>query len=216
MTGKVQWNNIIFLHLKIPIRALVEGEDDMIETDFVLDAKGLACPMPIVKTRKIMKEMEPGNVLEVQATDKGSTADLKAWAEGSGHDYLGTTEDAGILTHYVRKSSGEEQVEKKHPHIVLNEQLQAVLEENREVLVLDVRESAEYAFNHIPGAKSLPLGDLESELGNLDKEAEIYVVCRTGSRSDVASQKLAEAGFLKVKNVVPGMSEWNGPTEEIV
>ena len=66
----------------------------MIKTDFVLDAKGLACPMPIVKTRKIMKEMEPGNVLEVQATDKGSTADLKAWAEGSGHDYFGTTEDA--------------------------------------------------------------------------------------------------------------------------
>ena len=32
----------------------------MIKTDFVLDAKGLACPMPIVKTRKIMKEMEPG------------------------------------------------------------------------------------------------------------------------------------------------------------
>jgi len=195
---------------------LVGGEDEMIKTDFVLDAKGLACPMPIVKTRKIMKEMEPGNVLEVQATDKGSTADLKAWAEGSGHYYLGTTEDAGILTHYVRKSSGEEKVEKKHPHIVSNEQLQAVLEENREVLVLDVRESAEHAFKHIPGAKSLPLGDLESELGNLDKEAEIYVVCRTGSRSDVASQKLAEAGFLTVKNVVPGMSEWNGPTEKIV
>ncbi|MBO0586695.1 sulfurtransferase TusA family protein [Sporosarcina sp. E16_8] len=188
----------------------------MIKTDFILDAKGMACPMPIVKTRKIMKEMEPGNVLEVQATDKGSTADLKAWAEGSGHYYLGTTEEAGVLTHYVRKSGDEEQVEKKHPHIVSNEQLKAILEENREVLVLDVRESAEYAFNHIPGAKSLPLGDLESELGNLDKEAEIYVVCRTGNRSDIASRKVAEAGFLKVKNVVPGMSEWNGPTEKIV
>ncbi|WP_186668237.1 sulfurtransferase TusA family protein [Sporosarcina sp. BP05] len=188
----------------------------MIKTDFILDAKGMACPMPIVKTRKIMKEMEPGKVLEVQATDKGSTADLKAWAEGSGHYYLGTTEEAGVLTHYVRKSSEDEQVEKKHPHIVSNEQLKAILEENREVLVLDVRESAEYAFNHIPGAKSLPLGNLESELGNLDKETEIYVVCRTGSRSDVASRKLAEAGFIKVKNVIPGMSEWNGPTEKVV
>ena len=62
-------------------------------------------------------------MLEVQATDKGSTADLKAWAESSGHHYLGTTEEAGILKHYVRKSSGEEKVEKKHPHIVSNEQL---------------------------------------------------------------------------------------------
>jgi len=188
----------------------------MIKTDFILDAKGMACPMPIVKTRKIMKEMEPGNVLEVQATDKGSTADLKAWAEGSGHYYLGTTENAGILTHYVRKSSEEEKIEIKHPHIVSNEQLQAILEENREVLVLDVRESAEYAFNHIPGAKSLPLGDIESDLEKLDKEAEIYVVCRTGSRSDVASRKLAEADFSRVNNVVPGMSEWNGPTEKNV
>ena len=38
------------------------------------------------------------------------------------------------------------------------------------MLVLDVRESAEYAFSHIPGAKSLPLGDLESELGILIKK----------------------------------------------
>lgn len=51
----------------------------MIQTDMIVDAKGLACPMPIVKTRKAMKELAPGNVMEIQATDKGSTADLKAW-----------------------------------------------------------------------------------------------------------------------------------------
>jgi len=44
----------------------------------------------------------------------------------------------------------------------------------------------------------------------LDKDNEIYVVCRTGSRSDFASQKLAEKGFIKVKNVIPGMSAWSG------
>jgi TusA-related sulfurtransferase len=41
-----------------------------------LDAKGLACPMPIVKTKKEMTSLEAGQVLEIQATDKGSTADL--------------------------------------------------------------------------------------------------------------------------------------------
>lgn len=188
----------------------------MIRTDFVLDAQGLACPMPIVKTRKVMKDLEPGKVLEVQATDKGSTADLKAWAEGIGHHYLGTTEENGLLKHYVRKSGSEERAEKKHPHIVSNEELQAVLEKNQGALVLDVREAAEYAFGHIPGAQSLPLGDFENGFAGLDTEAEIYVVCRTGNRSDVASQKLAEAGFTDVKNVVPGMSGWNGPTEKIV
>ncbi len=188
----------------------------MIQTDFVLDAKGLACPMPIVKTRKIIKELEPGKVLEVQATDKGSTADLQAWAKSSGHHYLGTTEDDGVLKHYLRKSSGEELAEKKHPHVVSNEELQAVLENNTGALVLDVREAAEHAFSHIPRAKSLPLGELENGLEGLEKGTEIYVVCRTGNRSDAASQQLTEAGFLHVKNVVPGMSEWNGPTERFV
>ena len=133
----------------------------MIETNFVLDAKGLACPMPIVKTRKIMKELKQGNVLEVQATDKGSTADLKAWAESSGHHYLGTTEEDGILKHYLRKTGEEEKVEKKHPHIVSNEELQEILVKNSDALVLDVRESAEFAFGHIEGAQSCRLGKLK-------------------------------------------------------
>ncbi|MEK4404836.1 sulfurtransferase TusA family protein [Sporosarcina sp. FSL K6-6792] len=188
----------------------------MIETNLVLDAKGLACPMPIVKTRKIMKELAQGNVLEVQATDKGSTADLKAWAESSGHDYLGTTEADGILKHYLRKAGGEEKIEKKYPHIVSNKELQGILEGNREVLVLDVRESAEFAFGHIAGAQSLPLGDVETSLSDLNKEAEIYVVCRTGNRSDLVAQKLSKAGFTQVVNVIPGMSEWNGSIEKLL
>lgn len=188
----------------------------MIQTDYVLDAQGLACPMPIVKTRKVMKQLEPGKVLEIQATDKGSTADLKAWATSVGHHYLGTQEIDGLLKHYVRKSSDEEQEEKKYPHVVYNEELQVILSRNTNALVLDVREVAEYAFSHISGARSLPLGEFENELESIEKEKEIYVVCRTGSRSDIAAQKLAEAGFIQVKNVVPGMSEWNGPVEKSV
>lgn len=188
----------------------------MIEANVVLDAKGLACPMPIVKTRKIMKDLVEGHVLEVQATDKGSTADLKAWAASAGHHYLGTTEEDGILKHYLRKTDGEEEVEKKHPNIASNEELQVILKGNKEVLVLDVRESAEFALGHIAGAKSLPLGDVVNALSKLNKETEIYVVCRTGNRSDLVAQKLSASGFTKVANVVPGMSEWNGPIEKIL
>ena len=46
-----------------------------------LDARGLLCPMPIVKTAKAMKELEPGQVLKLMATDRGSIADVPAWAE---------------------------------------------------------------------------------------------------------------------------------------
>ncbi|WP_210468134.1 sulfurtransferase TusA family protein [Sporosarcina sp. 6E9] len=188
----------------------------MIQTNLVLDAIGLACPMPIVKTKKAMKDLESGEVLEIQATDKGSTADLKAWAERTGHQYLGTLEKESVLKHYLRKASDEEKEEMKHPHVIQNEELQQKLKENHNAVVLDVRESAEYAFNHIPNAKSVPLGELEEFINEFDKESEIYVVCRTGNRSDLASQKLTEVGFTKVFNVVPGMTMWTGPTEKSV
>ncbi|GAB3800271.1 sulfurtransferase TusA family protein [Virgibacillus sp. YIM 98842] len=181
----------------------------MIKTDNVLDAKGLACPMPIVKTKKAVKELLPGQVVEVQATDKGSTADLQAWAKSAGHQYLGTVEEGNVLKHYVRKaSSAEEKEEIKHPHVIKNDELQNKLNAKEDIVVVDVREQAEYAFHHIPGAISIPLGELESRLEELNKEDDVYVVCRTGNRSDLAAQKLAEKGFSKVTNVIPGMSQW--------
>lgn len=69
----------------------------------VLDAKGLACPMPVVRARKVMKEMEIGEVLEIQATDKGSVADLAAWSKSGGHELLEHTEEAGIFTFLIKK-----------------------------------------------------------------------------------------------------------------
>lgn len=185
----------------------------MIKTDFVLDAKGLACPMPIVRAKKAVEKLNPGQVIEVLATDKGSKADIAAWSKSSGHSYLGTLEEGEVLKHYIRKKTGEDTEEKKHPHVVSNEQVVEALKEN-DVLIIDVREEAEYAFAHIPNAKSIPLGELTAKMDTLPKDATIYVVCRTGNRSDLASQQLAEAGFENVYNVVPGMSEWSGETEQ--
>jgi rhodanese-related sulfurtransferase/TusA-related sulfurtransferase len=185
------------------------------KANVILDAKGLACPMPIVKTKKAMNNLEAGQVLEVQATDKGSKADLKAWAESTGHQYLGTLEEGEVLMHYLRKSSNDETIERKHPNVINNNELEMKLAASENIVVLDVRETAEYAFNHIPNAISIPLGELEQRLGELDKEEEIYVVCRTGSRSDLAAQKLAEKGFTKVMNVLPGMSQWSGKTSTL-
>ncbi|WP_423802361.1 sulfurtransferase TusA family protein [Neobacillus sp. SAB-20_R2A] len=183
------------------------------KANVVLDAKGLACPMPIVKTKKAMNNLEAGQVIEVLATDKGSKADMKAWAESTGHQYLGTIEEGGVLKHYLRKSSNDETIEKKHPNVINNEDLEKKLgSANDNIILLDVRESAEYAFNHIPQAISIPLDELDERLSELNKEDEIYVICRTGSRSDFAAQKLAEQGFKKVRNVLPGMSKWTGNT----
>jgi rhodanese-related sulfurtransferase/TusA-related sulfurtransferase len=186
-----------------------------IKANILLDAKGLACPMPIVKTKKAMNGLEAGHVLEVQATDKGSKADLQAWAKSSGHQYLGTIEDGEVLKHYLRKSSNDETIEKKHPNVIDNDELEKKLESNDKILVIDVRETAEYVFNHIPTAVSIPLGELETRLNELNKDSEIYIVCRTGNRSDLAAQKLTEQGFGQVINVVPGMSQWTGKTTSL-
>ncbi|WP_017379392.1 sulfurtransferase TusA family protein [Paenisporosarcina sp. TG-14] len=188
---------------------------DNLKANVILDAKGLACPMPIVKTKKAMNALEAGQVLEVLATDKGSKADLKAWASSTGHQYLGTIEEGTVLKHYLRKSSGAETNERKHPNVANNEELDNKLKNNDHIVVLDVREAAEYAFDHIPNSLSIPMGELESRLNELNKEDEIFVICRTGNRSDFAAQKLAENGFTNIINVVPGMSQWTGETTSI-
>jgi rhodanese-related sulfurtransferase/TusA-related sulfurtransferase len=177
----------------------------MIKADIQLDAKGLACPMPIVKTKKSMNDLDEGMVLEVQATDKGSKADLAAWANTVGHQYLGTVEEGEILYHYIRKCSNDTFDEKTFESTISQDEIKT-----RDGLILDVREEAEYAFGHIEGAKSIPMGELESHLDELDQTQEIYVICRTGKRSDMAAQLLVKNGFTKVYNVLPGMTEWNG------
>ncbi|MGE7274795.1 sulfurtransferase TusA family protein [Brevibacillus panacihumi] len=69
----------------------------------VLDAKGVACPMPIVKTKKAIGEIESGQVLEVHTTDKGAKNDLTAWAKSSGHELLKDTEENGVLKFWIKK-----------------------------------------------------------------------------------------------------------------
>lgn len=80
--------------------------------------------------------------------------------------------------------------------------------------MLDVREPAEFAFGHIPSAISIPLGELEERYGELDQMKSIYVICRTGNRSDLACQSLQKHGFSNVRNVIPGMSEWQDVIEK--
>jgi tRNA 2-thiouridine synthesizing protein A len=69
----------------------------------VLDAKGLACPMPIVKTKKEMNELESGQVLEIHTTDKGAKNDLPAWAKSGGHEIMKFEEEDGILKFWIKK-----------------------------------------------------------------------------------------------------------------
>lgn len=74
------------------------------EVTKVLDAKGMACPMPIVRTKKAMEEIKSGEVLEIHATDAGSKGDLTAWSKSGGHEMLKQTEEDGVWKFWIQKA----------------------------------------------------------------------------------------------------------------
>lgn len=74
------------------------------KVDQELDARGLLCPMPVVKTAKAMKDMAPGEVLKVTATDRGSVTDMPAWAETTGNELLEWHEEGDFFVYLIRKS----------------------------------------------------------------------------------------------------------------
>jgi rhodanese-related sulfurtransferase len=73
--------------------------------------------------------------------------------------------------------------------------------------LLDVREDDEWAAGHAPGAVHVRLGELRVRFGELPRDREIYVICRTGHRSAYAVLALAGAG-LDTINVADGMAGW--------
>jgi len=72
--------------------------------DQVLDAKGLNCPLPILKAKKALKSLESGNTLEVQSTDPGSVADFAAFCRTTGNELVEQNEAGGVWTYLIRKA----------------------------------------------------------------------------------------------------------------
>lgn len=68
-----------------------------------LNLKGLSCPLPIIKTAKAMKELLPGQLLEVFATDPGSVPDFKAWANATGNTLVESSAGAGVFRFVLKK-----------------------------------------------------------------------------------------------------------------
>lgn len=74
-----------------------------IKADQVLDAKGLNCPMPVLKTKKALDGIQAGQVLEVVATDPGSKSDIPALLNRLGHELVDTREEGGVISFFIRK-----------------------------------------------------------------------------------------------------------------
>jgi rhodanese-related sulfurtransferase/TusA-related sulfurtransferase len=180
----------------------------------VVDARGLSCPMPIVKARKAIDSLQVGDVMEVLTTDKGSPSDFRNWCRQTDQKFLGMAEENGFFRLLVKKVVTETREKgRTHPLELSNPELESRLASGHPLTVLDVREEQEYGAGHIPGAIHVPIERIEEGVPGLDPAGEIAVVCRSGRRSDYACQILAHAGYSRVYNVVPGMSEWKGSLE---
>jgi tRNA 2-thiouridine synthesizing protein A len=71
--------------------------------DFQLDAKGLKCPMPILKAKKVIKKMTSGQTFELVADDSGAKADIPPLLNKTGCTLLEVTEDNGVFTFQIKK-----------------------------------------------------------------------------------------------------------------
>lgn len=71
--------------------------------DKELDARGLNCPLPILRTKKSLGELAAGQVLKVVATDPGSVKDMQAFAKQTGNELLSSTETGGEFAFWMRK-----------------------------------------------------------------------------------------------------------------
>ncbi len=70
--------------------------------DRVVDAKGQTCPMPVVMARKASKEMQPGQLLVLEATDPGSQADIPSWSKAMGYELVEHQHEAGVFRYTIR------------------------------------------------------------------------------------------------------------------
>ena len=73
------------------------------DIDRELDARGLNCPLPILRTKKSLNEMSSGQVLRVLATDPGSVRDFQAFSRQTGHELLDTTSGEGQFVFVLKK-----------------------------------------------------------------------------------------------------------------
>ncbi len=76
-----------------------------IKVDQTLDAKGLSCPLPILKTKEAVETLFRDQVLKVETTDPGSKNDMASWAKRTGNEVLKIEEGPGSFTFYIKKTA---------------------------------------------------------------------------------------------------------------
>ena len=82
---------------------MTTDELTQLNADKVVDARGTACPGPLLAAKKAIGEMNSGEIMEILSADEGTRRDVPKWANKKGHEYLGTVEDSGFFKIYLKK-----------------------------------------------------------------------------------------------------------------
>jgi len=88
------------------------------------------------------------------------------------------------------------------------ERARELIQKRPSLMILDVRTDAEFRDGHIEGAMNIPVGELEGRLGELDRDDEMLVYCRTGNRSGTAVGILEGNDFTKIYHMNEGITAW--------
>jgi rhodanese-related sulfurtransferase len=84
-----------------------------------------------------------------------------------------------------------------------------------DAVLVDVREQDEWTAGHAPGARHIPLGEVGVRHGEIPRDCDVYVICRSGARSARAAQALAGGGWT-TRNVADGMQGWQAAGRPVV
>ena len=78
--------------------------------DQSLDARGLNCPLPVLKAKLALNRMKPGEVLHVEATDPHATIDFEAYCARTGHEIIHSETVSGVITFYIRRAENPKKI----------------------------------------------------------------------------------------------------------
>ncbi|MFX1239519.1 MAG: rhodanese-like domain-containing protein, partial [Promethearchaeota archaeon] len=194
-----------------------------------VDACGLSCPGPLNAMIKGIESLPENKKLKVYATDPGFKSSVEAYVKlnnavklihlgkerGMLAATLERTQPVEIVTPVKKKTRKELRSPDAPPvsTISVDELYERLGTDDKPALMIDVRTPQEYNSpqGHVKNAKLIPLGELLNNPGIIEeyKEEEIIAICHSGSRSMMAAQILAQAGFKDIRNLTGGMMMWH-------